>query len=91
MVIPCNRQRCRPRARSAHGPPAPAERRRRDERHFHDAVELEREQRPPDRDAVRYPVLMTVKGTGGRLVRKTFRLEARIDADGVTIGFPEDF
>jgi hypothetical protein len=47
--------------------------------------------RSPDRDAVRYAVLVTTEGTGGRLVRKTLRVEARIDGDGVTIGFPEDF
>jgi len=47
--------------------------------------------RSPDSDAVRYPVFMTVEGTGGGAVRKTLRVEARIDGDGVTIGFPEDF
>jgi hypothetical protein len=45
----------------------------------------------PDRDIVRYPVLMTLEGTGGTLVPKTLRIEARIDGDGVTIGFSEDF
>jgi hypothetical protein len=45
----------------------------------------------PDRDIVRYPVLMTMEGTGGRLVQETLRIEARMDGDGVTIGFPEDF
>jgi hypothetical protein len=47
--------------------------------------------RNPDRDTVRYAVLMTVEGTGGRLARKTLSVEARIDGDGVTIGFAEDF
>jgi hypothetical protein len=47
--------------------------------------------RSPDRGSVPYAVLMTVEGTGGRLVRKTLTVEARIDGDGVTIGFPEDF
>jgi hypothetical protein len=45
----------------------------------------------PDRDAVRYAVLVTTEGTGGRLVRKTLSVEAHIDGHGVTIGFPEDF
>jgi hypothetical protein len=45
----------------------------------------------PVRDIVRYPVLMTMEGTGGTLVQKTLRIEARIDGDGVTIGFPEGF
>jgi hypothetical protein len=45
----------------------------------------------PDRDIVRYPVLITTESTGGTLVRKTLRVEARIDGDGLTIGFPEDF
>lgn len=45
----------------------------------------------PQQDRLRYPVLMTVEGEGGRLVRKCLTLEARIDGDGVTIGFPEDF
>jgi hypothetical protein len=45
----------------------------------------------PDCDIVRYAVLMTLEGTGGSLVPKTLRIKARIDGDGVTIGFPEDF
>jgi hypothetical protein len=45
----------------------------------------------PDRDIVRYAVLMTMESMGDTLVQKTVRLEARIDGDGVTIGFPEDF
>jgi hypothetical protein len=45
----------------------------------------------PDCDIVRYAVLMTLEGTGGSLVPKTLRIKARIDGDGVTIGFSEDF
>jgi hypothetical protein len=45
----------------------------------------------PDRDGVRYAVLMTTEGRGSRLVQKTLTVEARIDGDGLTIGFPEDF
>jgi hypothetical protein len=40
---------------------------------------------------VRYAVLMTSDGSGGRLVRNTLPVEVRIDGDGITIGFPEDF
>ena len=42
-------------------------------------------------DRMRFPVLMTVPGKAGRVVRKRLDLEAVIDADGVTVGFPEDF
>jgi hypothetical protein len=47
--------------------------------------------RSPDSQAVRYSVLMTVEGKSGRLVQRTVSVEARLDGDGVTIGFPEDF
>jgi hypothetical protein len=47
--------------------------------------------RAPDADCVRYAVLMTSDGSGGRLVRNTLPVEVRIDGDGITIGFPEDF
>ena len=36
-------------------------------------------------------VVMTTEGKGGRLVRERLTVEAVIDGDGVTIGFPEDF
>lgn len=42
-------------------------------------------------DRMLFPVLMTVPGKAGRPVRKRLDLEAVIDADGVTIGFPEEF
>jgi hypothetical protein len=42
-------------------------------------------------DRLRYSVLMTTTAGGGRPVQTRLRLEARIDGDGVTIGFPEDF
>jgi hypothetical protein len=45
--------------------------------------------RPTDR--LLYSVLMTGQGKGERLVGRRLTLEARVDADGVTIGFPEDF
>ena len=48
-------------------------------------------ERHPQQDRLRYPVLMTVEGKGGRLVRKRLTVEAVLDGDGVTIGFPEDF
>jgi len=44
-----------------------------------------------ERHALQYSVLMTMEVTNGRLAGKTLRLEARVDGDGVTIGFPEDF
>lgn len=47
--------------------------------------------RNPRGDRIQFPVLMTVEGGSGRLVRKRLTLEARIDGDGVTIGLPEDF
>ena len=31
------------------------------------------------------------EGARGRVVRKRLQLEAVIDGDGITIGFPEDF
>jgi hypothetical protein len=37
-----------------------------------------------------FPVLMATPGRTGRLGRKTLRLVAVIDGDGVTIGVPED-
>ena len=45
----------------------------------------------PHADRVPVAVLMTGEGTRGGLVRKRLSLEAIIDGDGVTIGFPEDF
>jgi hypothetical protein len=45
--------------------------------------------RPTDR--LLYSVLMTGEGKSGRLVRRQLTLEARIDSDGITVGFPEDF
>jgi hypothetical protein len=47
--------------------------------------------RNPDSDRMPISVLMTMAGKRGRLVRKRLVLEARIDGDGVTIGFGEDF
>jgi hypothetical protein len=47
--------------------------------------------RNPDSDRMQFSVLMTMAGKRGRLVRKRLVLEARIDGDGVTIGFGEDF
>jgi len=46
--------------------------------------------RSPRADRIPVGVLMTAEGSRGRLVRKTLRLEAVTDGDGVTIGFPED-
>jgi hypothetical protein len=48
-------------------------------------------QRHAQTDSLRYSVLMTVESRRGGLVRRQLILEARIDGDGVTIGFPEDF
>jgi hypothetical protein len=45
----------------------------------------------PHADRVHVAVLMTGEGKQGRLVRRTMRLLAVIDGDGITIGFPEDF
>jgi len=42
-------------------------------------------------DRARYPVLMTAEGRSGRFVRTRLVVEARIDGDGITIGFPSDF
>jgi hypothetical protein len=47
--------------------------------------------RAADNDRVHFFVLMTTEGARGGLVRKRLHLEAVIDGDGVTIGFPEDF
>ena len=47
--------------------------------------------RNSNRDRLRFVVLMTVEDQSGRIARKRLTLEARIDGDGVTIGFPEDF
>ena len=47
--------------------------------------------RSPHVDRLQFPVLMTIEGTGGRLGRRRLQIESRVDADGVTIGFPEDF
>ena len=46
--------------------------------------------RSPRADRIPVGVLVTAEGSRGRLVRKTLCLEAVIDGDGVTIGFPED-
>ena len=46
--------------------------------------------RSPRADRIPVGVVMTTEGSRGRLVRKTLRLEAVIDGDGVTIGFSED-
>ena len=43
------------------------------------------------RDRMLFPVLMTLPGRAGRPVRKRLELQAVIDADGVTVGFPDDF
>jgi hypothetical protein len=42
-------------------------------------------------DQLRYSVLMTGEGKSGRLVRRRLTFDARIDGDGITVGFPEDF
>jgi hypothetical protein len=59
----------------------------------HDALWMLRVavQRNPRTDRVLYPVLMTVEGRRGGLVRRWLMLEARIDGGGITIGLPEDF
>ena len=46
--------------------------------------------RTADTDRVSFVVLMTGEGGSGRVVRRRLHLEAVIDGDGVTIGFPED-
>ena len=43
------------------------------------------------RDRMLFSVLMTVPDKRGRPVRERLELEAVIDADGVTVGFPDDF
>jgi hypothetical protein len=48
-------------------------------------------QRHPQTDSLRYSVLMTVARRRGGVGRRRLILEARIDGDGVTIGFPDDF
>jgi len=45
----------------------------------------------PQQNRLRYSVLMTVEGEGGGLVQNRLTVEAVLDGDGVTIGFPEDF
>jgi hypothetical protein len=47
--------------------------------------------RGADSDRVQFAVLVTKDDPAGRLRRHRLRLEARIDADGIVIGFPEDF
>ena len=46
--------------------------------------------RNPNRDVLQFVVLMSTNGKRGHLVRRRFVLEARLDGDGLTIGFPED-
>jgi hypothetical protein len=59
----------------------------------HDVLWLARvaASRSPNADRVQYQVLLTLGGSSGRPARKRLTLEASIDGDGVTIGFPEDF
>lgn len=47
--------------------------------------------RGADSDRVQFAVLVTKDDPAGRLRRHRLRLEARIDAPGIVIGFPEDF
>jgi hypothetical protein len=47
--------------------------------------------RSAESDRVQFGVLMTQDEPAGRVRRHRLALEARIDAEGIVIGFPEDF
>jgi hypothetical protein len=42
-------------------------------------------------DRIRFAVLITTNDSRAKLRRQRVQLEARIDAEGIVIGFPEDF